>query len=116
MTGALDRVHDASLAAWSALALARALGRGSPGAPDALAVAVNLASGTPAALARLRARRRDPVAVLAPPAVAAAVLATATAPGTWRPVAATTVLQVLTALERRSARWLPPARTGTPRS
>lgn len=113
MPGTFDRVHDASLAAWSALALARALGVGRAGVPDALAVAVNLVSGTPGALVRLRERRRDLVAVLAPPAVAAAVLATATAPGTWRPVAATAVLQVLTALERRPARWLPPARAGT---
>jgi UDP-glucose 4-epimerase len=96
-------MHDATLVAWTALAIARVAGRGRPGLPDVVVVAGNLAAGTPAALARMRARRRDPVALLAPPAVAVAVLATALAPGRWPPVVATAVLHALAAVERRRA-------------
>jgi UDP-glucose 4-epimerase len=94
-------VHDASLAGWSMLAVLRAVRREPAGVPEAVAVAVNLAAGTPDALARLRARRRDPVALLAPPAVAAAVWSTATRSGTWWPVAATAALATLAVTERR---------------
>jgi nucleoside-diphosphate-sugar epimerase len=95
-------IHDASLATWSALALAHALGFGRAGVPDAAVVAVNLASGTPMALERVLERRRDPVAVLAPLAVIAAVATTLR--GGWAPVAATTALSLLAAAERRRAR------------
>jgi hypothetical protein len=61
---------------WTAAAGLRALGVGRAGAVDAAFVVTNLIAGTPAALDRLRARRRDPVALLAPIAVLAAVAAT----------------------------------------
>lgn len=94
------RVHDASLLAWTLLTVARAVRRRRAGRLDAAVVATNLVAGTPAALARLRDRRRDPVALLAPPAVAVAVLTTALASGGWAPVAATAVLNGLAAAER----------------
>ena len=97
----IQHVHDASLLAWSGLALARALGVGRAGVPDAAVVAVNLAAGTPMALDRLLERRRDPVALLAPLAVVTA-LATSLRGG-WPPVVATTVLSLLAAAERRRA-------------
>ena len=93
------RLHDASLLAWSALSVIRALGIGRAGVPDAAVVATNLLSGTPMALDRILARRRDPVALLAPLAVVAAIGASVR--GGWAPVAATAVLQVLNALEGR---------------
>jgi nucleoside-diphosphate-sugar epimerase len=71
-----DRIHDTSLLLWTAAAGLRALGVGRAGAVDAAFVVTNLIAGTPAALDRLRARRRDPVALLAPIAVLAAVAAT----------------------------------------
>jgi nucleoside-diphosphate-sugar epimerase len=92
-------VHDASLGVWSALSLARALGYGRAGASDAAVVAVNLAAGTPMALSRVRQRRRDPVALLAPAAVGAALVATRR--GGWAPVAATAVLNLLVVAENR---------------
>lgn len=98
---ALRRVHDATLVLWSALAVKRAAGKGRAGVPDAAVIAANLVSGTPMALDRLRERRRDPVALLAPAAVGAAVLATLR--GGWTPVAATTALGVLAVAERRRA-------------
>lgn len=92
-------VHDTSLWLWSLLALTRAVGFGRAGVPDAAVIAVNLASGTPMALNRVRERRRDSVALLAPVAVAAAVVTTVL--GGWAPVAATAILNVLVAAERR---------------
>jgi UDP-glucose 4-epimerase len=94
---AVTALHDASIAAWVALLAARARG------PALAAMAVNLASGTPLALARVRERRRDVVAVAAPPLVGLAVLATlrrATGPA----LLATTVLSGLRALEVHRAR------------
>jgi UDP-glucose 4-epimerase len=94
-------VHDVSLAGWVVLAVLRAV-RGEPaGRPDAAVVVVNLATGTPTALARVRARRRDPAALLAPPAVAAALWSTAVRSGTWWPVAATAALATLAVTDRR---------------
>ena len=55
--------------AWTALSAARALGMFRSRMPAAAAMTVNLVSGTPMALERLLARRRDPVALLAPVAV-----------------------------------------------
>lgn len=96
-----QRVHDVSLLVWGVLALTRAAGFGRTGLPDAVAIAVNLTSGTPMALARLRQRRRDPVALLAPVAVGAAVAAAVR--GGWTSVGATTVLLVLNHVERKRA-------------
>lgn len=96
---ATQQVHDATLALWFAAAFARAVGIGRPGAADAVVIAVNLASGTPAAFDRLRAHRRDAAALLAPLAVAAAVLASTR--GGWTPVAATAVLQMLNTHEHK---------------
>jgi UDP-glucose 4-epimerase len=95
----VDRVHDATLLAWWALSVARATGAGRFGSAYATIIAANLTSGSPTALARLRARRRDPVAVVAPAAVGAAVLASRR--GGWAPVVATAVLGALTVAERR---------------
>lgn len=95
---ATQRVHDASLLLWSAAALTRALGVNRAWVPEAAAVAANLTSGTPMALDRVRERRRDPVALLAPVAVVAA-LATSLRGG-WAPVAATSALHLLNAIER----------------
>ncbi|GLP82741.1 NAD-dependent epimerase/dehydratase family protein [Mycobacterium antarcticum] len=97
----MRRVHDASLLLWCALAVARASGKGRAGIPDAAVIGTNLVAGTPMALDRLRERRRDPVALLAPAAVGAAVLSTLR--GGWAPVAATTVLGMLAMAERRRA-------------
>jgi hypothetical protein len=99
MRSVMDRTHDVSLLLWTALAFARALGIGRTGVPDAVAMGINLASGTPMALERLRARRRDAVALLAPVAVAAALAASLR--GGWTPVAATAALHLLNAAERR---------------
>lgn len=98
----VDRTHDVSLGLWTALALARALGVGRTGAPTTAAVVTNLTSGTPMAAQRMLARRRDPVALLAPVAVAVAVAATRR--GGWAPVVATGVLNVLNVCERRRNR------------
>jgi len=98
----IERVHDASLMLWSALAVLRAGRAGRPGLLEAAAMAVNLIAGTPAALDRLRERRRDPVALLAPVVVGAAVLASLR--GGWTPVAATAVLGLLDIAERRRAK------------
>lgn len=95
----VDTVHDASLALWLTLVAARALGAGRPGWPEAAVIGTNLAAGTPAAIARLTQRRRDPVALLAPPTVGAAVLATRR--GGWAPVIATAVLGAFALAERR---------------
>ncbi|MGW0162564.1 NAD-dependent epimerase/dehydratase family protein [Mycobacterium sp. NPDC003323] len=96
---AVDALHDASLTLWLALTAARALGLGRAGWPEAAVIGTNLAAGTPAALDRLAQRRRDPVALLAPPAVGAAVLATRR--GGWAPVIATVLLGVFALAERR---------------
>jgi len=95
-----DAVHDLSLAAWALLAGARAAGRHRAGPVDALVVGVNLAAGAPAALGRIRQRRRDPVAVLAPVVVGCAVVATAQPARPVAPLAAVAVLVVLAAVER----------------
>lgn len=94
----VNRVHDASLALWTGLALTRALQGRRAGVSEAAVVAINLVSGTPTALDRIADRRRDTVALLAPVAVVAALAATAR--GGWAPVAATGVLHVLNALDR----------------
>lgn len=96
----VDAVHDISLAAWALLAAARAAGRHRAGPIDALVVGLNLVAGSPAALRRVRQRRRDPVALLAPVAVGCAVFATARPRSRWAPVAAVTVLAGLAAAER----------------
>jgi UDP-glucose 4-epimerase len=93
-----QRVHDVSLALWSALALVRAAGIPGAAVPEAVAAAANLASGTPMAIDRVRERRHDPVALLAPVAVAAAVVTSLR--GGWSPVAATAGLQLLNRIER----------------
>jgi UDP-glucose 4-epimerase len=93
-----QRVHDVTLLLWSATAFIRAVGIGRPGVPDAMIVGANLASGAPMALDRVRQHRRDPVALLAPAAVCAALVASRV--GGWTPVAATAVLHLLSAIER----------------
>ncbi|AFM15175.1 nucleoside-diphosphate-sugar epimerase [Mycolicibacterium chubuense NBB4] len=107
----IDRVHDATLALWCAAAVARAPRRGRPGALHAALIAANLISGTPAALDRVRAGRRDPVALLAPVAVGGAVLSSAR--GGWTAAAATMVLGVLGLAERRRALRAPRVPTTT---
>ncbi|WP_231737535.1 NAD-dependent epimerase/dehydratase family protein [Mycobacterium sp. IS-1742] len=97
--GAIDRAHDVTLGVWGALAVLRAVGGRRARAVDAAVVASNLASGTPMALDRVFERRTDPVALLAPVAVVAALGATVR--GGWPAVAATGVLQVLRVSERR---------------
>ncbi len=94
-----DQIHDTSLLLWTAATALRAVGVGRTGLTDAAFVVANLAGGTPAALDRLRARRRDPVALVAPIAVVVAVLATLR--GGWPSVASVTVLNLLAASERR---------------
>ena len=95
----VQRAHDVSLLVWGAAALARALGVKHAWAPQAVAAATNLAAGTPMALDRVREGRRDPVALIAPVAVMAAVGTSLR--GGWAPVAATAVLQALNTSERR---------------
>ncbi|MCG7597947.1 NAD-dependent epimerase/dehydratase family protein [Mycobacterium sp. PSTR-4-N] len=99
---ALSSTHDVTLTLWWAMAVAAAARGRRPGAIHRSVVAANLVSGTPAALQRLRQRRRDPVAVLAPVTVAAAVLATRR--GGWLAAAATTVLGGMGWAERRRRR------------
>jgi UDP-glucose 4-epimerase len=94
-----DRVHDASLAAWWALAVAGARRRRRPGPLYASVVVANLMSGTPAALARVRQRRRDPIALLAPAAVATALVASRR--GGWPAAVSTTALGAIGFAERR---------------
>ncbi|MCV7420296.1 NAD-dependent epimerase/dehydratase family protein [Mycobacterium yunnanensis] len=74
-TKTVERIHDTTLALWCLVAIARAGRPGPPGPLHGAVIAANLLSGTPAALARVRQRRRDPLALAAPPAVGAAVLA-----------------------------------------
>lgn len=94
-----DQIHDSSLLLWTTATALRAVGVGRAGLADAAFVAANLAGGTPAALDRLRTRRRDPVALLAPIAVFAAVLATVR--GGWPSVASVAVLNIFAESERR---------------
>ena len=96
----VDAVHDVSLAAWALLAVARAARWRAAGPVDAAVVGVNLVAGSPAALARVRARRRDPVALLAPVAVGCAVVTTGRSRPRWAPVAAVSVLVGLAVAER----------------
>jgi nucleoside-diphosphate-sugar epimerase len=93
------QVHDSTLVLWGALAVARAAGLGRAGAPDAAVIAGNLIAGTPMAIDRVRARRRDAVALLAPVTVGAALLAYVR--GGWTPVAAVATLGALAAADRR---------------
>ncbi|MGE2717907.1 NAD-dependent epimerase/dehydratase family protein [Mycolicibacterium litorale] len=96
--GGIDRVHDVSLVLWGLLAFVRALGARRARTADAAVVVTNLATGTPMALDRVLERRADPVALLAPVAVVAALGATVR--GGWAAVAATGVLQWLRMAER----------------
>ena len=95
----VDRVHDATLLLWCALVSTRAAKVRRAGLLDVGVVGANLISGTPAALRRVRDRRRDPVAVLAPLTVGAAVVTSLR--GGWLPVAVTGLLGVLAVAERR---------------
>jgi nucleoside-diphosphate-sugar epimerase len=99
------RTHDATLLMWGALAVTRAVGVGRAGRADAAVIVANLASGTPTALDRVLERRRDPVALLAPVAVACALAASWR--GGWTPVAATAVLHLLNQIEhnRPPPKW-----------
>ena len=96
--GAVDRAHDFTLVSWGVLALLRVAGMRRARVVDAVVVASNLATGTPTALDRILERRADPVALLAPVAVLAALGATLR--GGWPAVAATGALQVLRMSER----------------
>lgn len=96
--GAVDRAHDFTLVSWGVLALLRVAGMRRARVVDAVVVASNLATGTPMALDRILERRADPVALLAPVAVLAALGATLR--GGWPAVAATGALQVLRMSER----------------
>lgn len=78
--------------------MARAVGVRRARAVDAAVVAANLVTGTPMALDRVLDRRADPVALLAPVAVIAALGATVR--GGWLAVAATGALQLLRMSER----------------
>ncbi|TFV56125.1 NAD-dependent epimerase/dehydratase family protein [Mycobacterium sp. PS03-16] len=111
--GVAQRVHDVSLLLWSAAALARAVGVGRAGAVDAAVIATNLAAGTPMALDRVRQKRRDPVALVAPVAVLASLGASLR--GGWAPVAATAVLRLLNTVEHnRQVRELLPQEADAP--
>jgi len=110
----VDDVHDISLAVWALLASARAAGRHRAGPADAAVIAINLLAGSPAALRRIRHRRRDPVALLAPAAVVCAVVTTARPRSRWAPLATVAVLIGLVLVERTrfpsrsvaTCRWL----------
>lgn len=111
--GVAQRLHDVSLLLWSAVAVVRALGVGRAGAADAAVIATNLAAGTPMALERMRQKRRDPVALVAPVAVVTALGASVR--GGWAPVAATAVLHLLNTVEHnRQVRELVPHEAGAP--
>ena len=107
---AADRVHDGSLLLWTAATVLRAGGVGRAGVLDAAFVAANLVAGTPAALERLLARRRDPVALVAPVAVLAAIASTLR--GGWASVAAVAVLNLVSAAERRHPKYSDEHRKG----
>ncbi len=98
-TRPIEKMHDATLLLWCLLAVTAAARRRRPGPLYAGVVAANLVSGTPAALQRVRQRRRDPVALLAPPAVGAAVLSSLR--GGWLSAAAVAALGALAVAERR---------------
>jgi hypothetical protein len=104
----VGQIHDAALASWTALAFMRAVGIRRGGPADVVVAAANIAAGTPDALDRVLERRRDPVALLAPLAVGAAVVTSLR--GGWAPVGATAALHLLNAFERRRFRRSP---TGT---
>jgi len=99
---AADQIHDGSLLLWSTATALRAVGVGRAGVIDAAFVVANLVAGTPAALDRLRTRRRDPVALLAPVAVVAAVASTIR--GGWMSVASVAILNLLAEAEQRRAK------------
>jgi UDP-glucose 4-epimerase len=96
---AVDRVHNITLLLWCTLAVARATRGGRAGPVDAAVIGANLVSGTPMALARVAERRRDPVALIAPVAVGAAVLSARR--GGWMHVAATAILGLLAVAEHQ---------------
>jgi UDP-glucose 4-epimerase len=91
--------HDASLAAWALLTVHRAATGRRVSVVDAAAVATNLVAGTPIAIQRLRERRSDAVAVLAPVTVVAALAAGIR--GGWPSVVGVAALSALAAVERR---------------
>jgi UDP-glucose 4-epimerase len=95
---AIERVHDTTLLLWCGMSVARVTKARRPGLLHGAVIVANLMSGTPAALTRVRERRRDPVALLAPVAVGAAVLASLH--GGRTAVAATAVLGGLGMAER----------------
>ena len=95
------RIHDVTLMLWAALAIVRAGGRSRPGQLDAAVVATHLIAGTPLAVERVRARRRDPVALLAPVAVGSALLASMR--GGWAYAGCVAALVALAAADRRSS-------------
>ncbi|MCT7661116.1 NAD-dependent epimerase/dehydratase family protein [Mycobacterium deserti] len=101
----VDRVHDVSLVSWSLLTVGRAAGIRRAGLVDGVVVAANLVSGTPMALDRMLESRRDPVALLAPVTVVAALAATVR--GGWTPVVATAALHLLNAMERKRRKTKP---------
>lgn len=98
---ASDQIHDSSLLLWTTAAVLRAAGVGRAGLTDAAFVAANVVGGTPAALERLLTRRRDPVALLAPVAVVAAIATTIR--GGWSSVASLAILNLFAESERRRA-------------
>lgn len=97
-----DQIHDSSLLLWTTAAVLRAAGVGRAGLTDAAFIAANVVGGTPAALERLLARRRDPVALLAPVAVVASIATTIR--GGWSSVASVAVLNLFAESERRRAK------------
>jgi UDP-glucose 4-epimerase len=97
--GRLEWVHDITLGLWGLLSVVRATGHGRPGLPDAAVIAANLVSGTPMALTRVAQRRRDPVALAAPVAVAAALISARR--GGWATVVTTAALGMLAIADRR---------------
>jgi hypothetical protein len=93
------------------LALVRACGMRRARAVDSVVVVANLAAGTPMAVDRVLERRADPVALLAPAAVLAAL--GATLHGGWPAVAATGALQVLRMFERNQRKAKPAGNSGS---
>ncbi len=98
----LSAAHDTTLALWLTMALTAAARGRRPGPIYRSVVAANLVSGTPAALERLQQHRRDPIALLAPVTVAAALLATRR--GGWPAAATATALSALGWAERTRRR------------
>jgi hypothetical protein len=97
--GGLEWTHDVTLGLWALLSLVRAVRHSRPGIPDAAVIATNLVCGTPMAVTRVARRRRDPVALAAPVAVAAALFSALR--GGWAAVGTTAVLGLLAVADRR---------------